>query len=70
MNGSASHTDALACFFFFFSLMQRHRAVNEALANELKSGVHALAIVAKTPAQWAADPSVLRSPACMGGGKH
>ncbi|PRP80829.1 hypothetical protein PROFUN_11244 [Planoprotostelium fungivorum] len=33
-------------------LVDRHRAVNELLSDELKSGVHALSILAKTPAQW------------------
>ena len=31
------------------SLLQRHRMVNEVLAEELKERVHALAISAKTP---------------------
>lgn len=29
--------------------LQRHRAINEALAGELKSGLHALAIEARSP---------------------
>jgi len=32
--------------------LERHRAVNEALAEELGSGVHALSIVAKTEKQF------------------
>lgn len=51
-------------------LLARHRAVNAALAEELKSGVHALSITARTPAQWAADDKVSKSPACLGGSKH
>ena len=32
--------------------IERHRAVNECLADELQSGVHALSIEAKTAKQW------------------
>jgi len=34
-------------------LIERHRAVNECLSEELEGGVHALSIQAKTPEQWA-----------------
>merc|ERR1712242_242410 len=33
-------------------LIARHRMVNDLLSEELKTGVHALSIVAKTPDQW------------------
>ncbi|XP_032793208.2 bolA-like protein DDB_G0274169 [Daphnia magna] len=50
------------------SLLQRHRLVNEILQNELKNGVHALSIVAKTPSQWEDSSKVTeKSPACKGG---
>lgn len=58
----SSHFDDL-------SLIQRHRKVNECLANELKSGVHALAIVAKTPSQWQKSPDSGTSPQCTGSKK-
>ena len=35
-------------FFNKMSLLERHRAVQEVLKDELSSGVHALSIVAKT----------------------
>ena len=35
-------------------LIDRHRAVNECLREELEQGVHALSIDAKTPKQWQA----------------
>ncbi len=52
------------------SVIERHRKVNALLAPELAAGVHALSIVAKTPAQWAANAKVDASPKCMGGSKH
>jgi stress-induced morphogen len=52
------------------SLIDRHRAVNAALAEELKNGVHALTIRALTPAQWEADGAAgFTSPPCLGGSK-
>lgn len=51
-------------------LVDRHRRVHEALREELKGGVHALAIRALTPAQWETEhPGAFRSPPCLGGSK-
>ena len=60
--------------------LDRHRLVNGALADELagcrcsispscqpRRGVHALSIVAKTPAQWAKASHISQSPPCLGG---
>mmetsp|Transcript_1809 Transcript_1809/g.2869 ORF Transcript_1809/g.2869 Transcript_1809/m.2869 type:complete len:147 (-) Transcript_1809:181-621(-) len=52
------------------ALLARHRAVNEALQEEIDGGVHALSIVAKTPEQWAKRPVVTPSPNCRGGSKN
>jgi BolA protein len=53
------------------SLVARHRRVNEALAAELKAGLHALSIHAYTPAEWTARGNqVPSSPPCLGGSKH
>jgi BolA protein len=53
------------------SRVDRHRLVNAALADLLASGVHALTITSRTPAEWAtAHGSVVaESPACLGGSK-
>lgn len=51
-------------------LIERHRAVNEVLADELAGPVHALSIVAKLPAQWAESSAVAPSPKCLGGSKR
>lgn len=51
-------------------LVQRHRAVNAALADELKGGVHALALHTMTPEEWfAKGGETPESPPCLGGGK-
>ena len=51
-------------------LIERHRAVNTLLRDELKTGgVHALSIKAKTPEQWKKNNTVEPSPKCLGGSK-
>ncbi|KAF3692293.1 BolA-like protein 1 [Channa argus] len=69
--GSESHFRVLVVSSKFegLPLIQRHRLVNEALKEELSSCVHALAIQAKTPEQWRSNPTLAKSPACMGGSK-
>jgi len=51
------------------SRVARHRMVNGLLADELRSGLHALTVTAFTPAEWDRSPEVLASPACRGGSK-
>nr|SVE76161.1 EOG090X0K4K [Daphnia hispanica] len=68
--GSETHFKVVVVSHKFenISLLQRHRLVNEILQYELKNGVHALSIVAKTPSQWEDSPKVTeKSPACKGG---
>lgn len=51
--------------------VERHRLVHEAVAEELRAHVHALAVQTYSPAEWAqktAPPLV--SPECLGGGKR
>lgn len=50
-------------------LIQRHRQINELLSSQLKQGVHALSIQAKTSKQWEANQTVSPSPSCLGGMK-
>ncbi|XP_035427694.1 bolA-like protein 1 [Cygnus atratus] len=56
--------------FAGLSPLQRHRLVHAALSAELAGPLHALAIVARTPEQWDADPRVPPRPPCLGGSKH
>src|SRR6476620_11222357 len=49
--------------------VDRHKAVYEALAEEMRSGVHALAVVSRMPEEWAKESAVPVSPPCLGGSK-
>ena len=49
--------------------VERHRLVYDALADEMKSGVHALTITSRTPAEWQKNASSPASPPCLGGSK-
>ncbi len=51
-------------------LLERHRAINEALAAEIAGPIHALSIIAKTPQQWAKNATVAPSPPCLGGSER
>lgn len=50
--------------------VQRHQAIYACLAEELKSGVHALALHTFSPKEWEFDNQVPDSPQCLGGSKH
>jgi len=50
--------------------VQRHQAVYACLAEELKNGVHALALHTFSPDEWQTKTAVPASPQCMGGSKH
>ncbi|KAK2725630.1 bolA-like protein DDB_G0274169 [Artemia franciscana] len=67
--GSETHFKVLVVSQKFekLPLIQCHRLVNEVLSEELKNGVHALSIVAKTPDKWDTTFMTEKSPACRGG---
>ncbi len=50
--------------------VQRHQAIYTCLADELKNGVHALALHTFSPEEWQATRIVPDSPQCLGGSKH
>ena len=51
-------------------LVKRHQRVNEALAEELASSVHALAIQTLTSEEWKEKgEKIMPSPECLGGSK-
>ena len=51
-------------------LIQRHRAVNACLSEELANDIHALAIHTYTAAEWQEQGVSPASPDCMGGSKQ
>jgi BolA protein len=51
------------------SLVNRHRAVNQLLQDELAAGLHALTMTTLTASEWGQSPEVKSSPACLGGSK-
>ncbi len=52
-------------------LIQRHRQINELLAEALEGPVHALALHTFTAEEWAKrGGDVLTSPQCLGGSKQ
>ncbi len=51
-------------------LIARHRVINEILADELRTGIHALALHTLTPDEWFEKSGrVPASPECLGGSK-
>ncbi|HHO70599.1 MAG TPA: BolA family transcriptional regulator, partial [Halothiobacillus sp.] len=66
--GSESHFRCVivSASFEGQSLLTRHRAVYDALSESMVRGVHALAIHAYTPNEWALRGVAPASPACGG----
>jgi BolA protein len=48
-------------------LVQRHRMVYSLLEQEMKEGVHALALHTYTPEEWVVYQGDRKSPVCQGG---
>ena len=69
--GSESHFKVVVISKAFKDqkLIQRHRAINSCLADELKNDIHALAIHTFTPKEWRETTDVPLSPKCLGGSK-
>lgn len=67
--GSESHFKVFIVSESFdgVKLLQRHRMVNDAVADLLAGPVHALSISAKTPAQLAKGAGMQSTPNCKGG---
>ena len=57
--------------FAGISRVERHRLVQDAVADELRSHVHALSVQAYTPEEWVKkNGDSFASPECLGGGKR
>lgn len=70
--GSETHFKVLVVSDAFEGLgrVDRHRRIHAILADELKGGVHALAIRALTPAEAEKESlGVFLSPPCLGGSR-
>ena len=69
--GSETHFKVVVVSRAFAGLTRvaRHQLVYQALADEMKKGLHALSIVSKSPDEWAKDAAVPASPPCLGGSK-
>lgn len=69
--GSESHFRLLVVSptFASQSRLQRHRALHQLLSDELDGSLHALAIDAWTPEEWAERGGPATSPKCLGGGR-
>ena len=50
--------------------VKRHQQLYGLLSDELRDGVHALALHLYTPEEWAKRQSAPASPNCLGGSKH
>jgi BolA protein len=72
--GSETHFKVLivSALFEGKSRIDRQREVNGALAEELKTGLHALTQRVLSPTEWEKQKAALNfeSPECLGGSKH
>ena len=72
--GSESHFKVIVVSAQFEgqSLIEQQRLVNRILADELKGGIHALAMKTLTPQKWqqSGQQAALATPLCHGGSSH
>ena len=70
--GQDSHFKVVAVSEVFEGLrpVARHQKIYALLQDELKQGLHALAMHLYTPQEWAETDAAPDSPACRGGSKH
>ena len=71
--GSETHFKVIAVSeqFSELSLIARHRAINELLADELAGPIHALSLHTMTPGEWLRQgQDAPDSPLCLGGAKR
>ncbi len=71
--GSETHFKVVAVSEQFGgkTLVNRHRMINELLADQLAGGVHALSLQTMTPDEWqTSGGTTFDSPLCRGGSKH
>lgn len=71
--GSESHFRVVLVSDVFdgLNLVRRHQRVYQTLAEEMRGGIHALALHTFTSPEWQArQQTAAESPACMGGSKH
>ena len=67
--GSESHFKVILVTHEFEGkrLLQRHRAINTVLSDELSNHIHALSLHTYTPSEWQQQTAAPDSPKCMGG---
>lgn len=70
--GQDTHFKVVAVSEAFAGLrsVARHQKVYALLADEMQSGLHALALHLYTPEEWTLAGAAPDSPACRGGSKH
>ena len=69
--GAETHWNLVVVSAAFASqrLVQRHRAVYEALGSELREGIHALTMKTLSPDEWDGGSIANVAPPCGGGSK-
>ena len=67
--GSETHFKVVIVSDVFVGLnqVQRQQQVYKVLKDELNSGVHALSMQTFTLEEWQQDPTIPKSPGCLGG---